>query len=75
MKFLVSLSVVPVIANIVIAIAAETVAAGLPLSRCAINRTSLQTNGTRSVVFEDDKSHEQKRDNADTKPDCQVSAR
>ena len=69
MRFLVSFTVVPVIANIVIAIAAETVAPCLPLSRRAIQWTSLQGNGTRSVVFEDDKAHEQKRDNADTKPD------
>jgi hypothetical protein len=53
MRFLVSLTVVPVIANIVITATAETVAACLPLSRRAINRTSLQTNGTRSVVSED----------------------
>jgi hypothetical protein len=44
-------------------------AASLPLSRQTINRTSLRTNGTRSIVFEDDQDHEQDRDDADTETD------
>jgi hypothetical protein len=69
MRLLVNFAVVPVVANIVIAMTAETFAASLPLSREAINRTSLRTHGTRSIVFEDDKADEQKRDDADTESD------
>jgi hypothetical protein len=72
-RFLVSLTVVTVIADIVVATAAELLTSP-PLGREAIQRTSLRTNGTYSVVFENDKSHEQQRDDADTKPDRQVSA-
>jgi hypothetical protein len=68
MRLLVSLTEVPVVANIMVAPAAVT-AAGLPLSREPLNRTALRTNGTRSIVLEDGKADEQKRDNADTKPD------
>jgi hypothetical protein len=67
MRLLVNLAEVSVVANIVVALTAVAVAASLPLSREPINRTVLRTNGTRSIVFEDDKADEQKRDDADTK--------
>jgi len=69
MWLLVNLAEVSVVANIVIAPAAVLFAASLPLSRRTISRTSLRTNGTRSVVFEDDQSHEQERDDPDTETD------
>jgi hypothetical protein len=67
MRLLVNLAEVSVVANIVVALTAVAVAASLPLSREPINRTVLRTNVTRSIVFEDDKADEQKRDDADTK--------
>jgi hypothetical protein len=73
MRLLINFTVVPIVANIVVAPAAVTVASP-PLSREPVNRTVLRTQETRSIVSEDDKSHEQKRDHADTKPDGQVSA-
>jgi hypothetical protein len=69
MRLLVNLTVVPIVANIVVAPTAVMFAASLPFSREPINRTPLRTNGTRSIVFEDDKTDEQKRDDANTKPD------
>jgi len=63
----VNLAEVSVVANIVVAPAAVMFAASLPLSRQTINRASLRTSGTRSIVFEDDQSHEKERDDADTK--------
>jgi hypothetical protein len=54
MWLLINLAEVSVVANIVVAPTAVVFAASLPLSRQAINRTSLRTNGTRSIVFEDD---------------------
>ena len=74
MWLLVHLAEVSVVANIVVAPAAVLFAASLPLSRQTINRTSLRTSGMRSVVFEDDQSHEHKRDDADTETDEQVCA-
>ena len=58
MWLLVHLAEVSVVANIVVAPAAVLFAASLPLGRQTINRTSLRTNGTRSVDFEDDQSHD-----------------
>jgi hypothetical protein len=69
MWLLIDLAEVSVVANIVVAPAPEMFAAGLPLGRQTINRTSLRTNGTRSVAFENDQSHEQERDDADTETD------
>jgi hypothetical protein len=69
MWLLVHLAEVSVVANIVVAPAAEMFAASLPLGRQTINRTSLRTNGARSIAFENDQSHEQERDDADTETD------
>jgi len=69
MWLLVHLAEVSVVANIVVAPAAVLFGASLPLSRQTINRTSLRTNRTRSVAFENDQSHEQERDDADTETD------
>ena len=69
MWLLINLAEVSVVANVVVPPTAKTFAVSLPLSRQTINRTSLRTNGTRSVAFEDDQSHEQERDDADTETD------
>jgi hypothetical protein len=69
MRLLVNLAEVPVIANIVVGPTAKTFAASLPLSRETIDRTSLRTNGAHPVPLEDDQSHEQERDDADTETD------
>jgi hypothetical protein len=69
MCLLVHLAEVSIVANIVVAPAPVRFAASLPLSRQTINRTSLRTTGTRSIALEDDQSHEQERDDADTETD------
>jgi hypothetical protein len=74
MWLLINLAEVSVVANIVVAPVAVVFAASLPLSRQTINRTSLRTNGTRSIVSEDDQAYEQERDDADTETDEQVRA-
>jgi hypothetical protein len=69
MRLLVHLAEVSVVANIVVAPAAEMFAASLPLGWQTINRTSLRASGTRAVAFENDQSHEQERDDANTETD------